>query len=196
MFLFACAALAGPTVYLLIRPQARCSAPATDFGSKASAEACADTCASASGCDYFAYSVADGSCVGEATSSQDCLEGFVKDSRWDFYMIASGEPTTGILVELWRTGFLRNVPDVDTLGDPQATYYVEQVDIAGSFMPFVGGTQFVNCFAARFSGQFLAPHTATAEFYTMSDDGSVHAAPTQPTERPPFPATPDQAPLW
>lgn len=172
--LSAAAAQDGPVVYLLVRPWSWCNCQQTDMGAAPSAEDCANKCKAKDGCQFFVYSARNHHCWQSDAKTPSCPAGLRWDWRWDFYQVPTDDgPVTATKVELWRTGFVRTTPDLDTLGDPAATYYVQQVDMWQGFYPLVSSQFFWYCFAARFSSAFVAPYTATATFYTVSDDGTL-----------------------
>ena len=132
------------TVYLLIRSDVECRATQTDLGETNTAEACADKCLAKSGCQFINYNTFDHKCQMTATSSYSCPEGLRGDHRWDFYQVPPTGGGYATKLELWNIPFVWGVPDLDSLGDPAAEYYVQQVDFWWNFMPSVGKVQFLS----------------------------------------------------
>ena len=146
-----------PTVYLLVGLGWCHNVEMTNLGNAKDNEACAELCKAKSGCQYFVYAPSYQFCWSSAATSPSCPTGFIADWRWEFYQVPTSASTPAVFVELWNTGYYSAVPDLDSLGDPAASYWVQQVDWVGNFMPFVNARVFHILFAARFTARRSRP---------------------------------------
>jgi len=82
--------------------------------------------------------------------------------------------SNGVRVELWHSVDWAVLGDFNALGAPSQSYVEPAIDHLRGWepRPTASGLRFIDRFAARFSGRFIAPSDGPATFFLTSDDGS------------------------
>ena len=78
--------------YQKIRSDVECKSGDKQIGTFSTLHECFDACLTTIGCKYFVYGKDEGSkgkCFWEYTSNENCKEGWIADTDYDFYKLGT-----------------------------------------------------------------------------------------------------------